>query len=59
MTFSAVTRTDRVAWAQLSHRTRPDYLLGVNFQIMASEQFPMIAVEDRPLIILESGYSTP
>lgn len=59
MTFTPLSAVTVTPWAQLSARTRSDFLLGVNFQILASEQFPMIASEDAPLRILESGFSTP
>lgn len=58
MPWANTSANTLTAWAQLSRMTRPDYRIGVDFQIEANEQHPMLAVEDRPLIIMESGYSS-
>lgn len=46
-------------WYQLSAVTDTDatYPIGVDFQLKASEQFPMKVSTSRPLKIVESAYS--
>lgn len=59
MAWSAVT-TGRVdSWYQLSAVSDTDtaYGRGVDFQLKASEQFPVKANTNHPLKIVESAYS--
>jgi len=58
VSYAAPTRST-IAWAQLSNYTLADPLGDYDFQLVASEQYPLLAVEDRPLIITETGFTAP
>jgi len=49
------------SWANLVLNTYDrTYDIGANFMIVANEEFPLYAVEDRPLVVPpDSGYSQP
>jgi hypothetical protein len=59
MAWSNVTAGQVESWAQLSavSDTDTDYGRGVDFQLKASEQYPVKVNVNHPLKIVESAYS--
>lgn len=60
-TWNAFSNSVLRSWADMTLNTYDStFDIGANLTITANEEFPMYAVEDRPLIVPpDSGYSQP